>query len=194
MRTPDQITVDRALLITLLHLVESVGAAQEAPQGLLNDVKLQQLAFLCELQMFNKGVRGFHFEFFRFAYGAFSKDLDNDLMSLRRRERVEHFSVTEEAREVVGLLQEASRGIEANEQVLGILEAVVANYAPQDTGAITRSVEAVELSTPQQSEVKLAIRDISFHSTLLVPHRIEVKSEFTLSPAMLATLNATMGY
>lgn len=186
MRTPDQITVDRALLVMLLQLAE--------PHGLLNDVKLQQLAFLSELQMFNKGVRGFHFEFFRFAYGAFSRDLDNDLTSLRRKERVENFSVLEAAREVISLLQEASQGVETNEQVLGILEAVVTNYAPLDTSAITNSVEAVELSTPQQPDFKLAIRDISFHTTLLVPYRIEVKSEFTLSPSTLAKLNAAMGY
>ena len=71
MRKPNQITVDRALLLYVLHLAE--------PHGLLSDVKLQQLCFLCELQMFGKGFKGFHFEFFRFAYGAFSKDLDNDL-------------------------------------------------------------------------------------------------------------------
>ncbi|OGW66756.1 MAG: hypothetical protein A3H49_05075 [Nitrospirae bacterium RIFCSPLOWO2_02_FULL_62_14] len=186
MRKPDQITIDRALLVSLLHLAE--------PHGLLNDVKLQQLAFLSELQMFNKGVKGLHWEFFRYAYGAFSKDLDNDLMSLRRKERVENFSVSEEAQAVVGLLQETSKGVEANEQVLGILEAVVTNYAPQDTGAITYSVEAVELSTPEQPDFKLAIRDISFHTTLLVPHRIEVKGEFSVPPAVLAKLNAAMGY
>jgi hypothetical protein len=194
MRKPDQITIDRALLVSLLHLAESLGDAQDKPRGPMNDVKLQQLAFLAELQMFNKGVKGLHCEFFRYAYGAFSKDLDNDLMSLRRRERVENFSVSEEAQAVVGLLQEASRGVEANEQVLGILEAVVANYAPQDTGAITNSVEAVELSTPEQPDLKLAIRDISFHTILLVPHRIEVKSEFIVPAAVLKQLNAAMGY
>ena len=37
-------------------------------------------------------MKGFHFEFVRFAYGAFSRDLDNDLTSLRRKERIENFS------------------------------------------------------------------------------------------------------
>lgn len=194
MRKPDQIIVDRALLVMLLHLAESLAEAQDSPPPFMNDVKLQQLAFLCELQMFNKGVKGLHWEFFRYAYGAFSKDLDNDLMSLRRKERVENFSVSEEAQAVVGLLQDASKEVEANEQVLGILEAVVANYGPQDTGAITNSVEAVELSTPEQPDFKLAIRDVSFHTTMLVPHRIEVKSEFSVSPAVLAKLNTAMGY
>jgi hypothetical protein len=194
MRKPDQITVDRALLLYLLHLAESFGSAQDGSHVLMNDVRLQQLAFLCELQMFTKGLRGFHFEFFRFAYGAFSKDLDNDLASLRRKGRVENFSVSAEAQEAVALLQESVKGSEPHEQALGILEAVAATYAPQDAGTITSSVEAVELSTPEQPEFKLAIRDISFHTTLLVPHRIETKNEFTLPPVVLAKLNAMMGY
>lgn len=187
MRKPSQITVDRALLLYVLHLAE--------PHGLLSDVKLQQLCFLCELQMFGKGFKGFHFEFFRFAYGAFSKDLDNDLTSLRRKERVENFSLSDQAKEeVIPLLERGVEGVEANEKVVEILKAVVATYGPYDSGAITNAVEGVELSTPQDPEFKIAIRDIVFHTTLLVPSRIEVQNEFTLAPAVLAKLNQAMGY
>jgi hypothetical protein len=187
MRQPHQIAVDRALLLYALHLAE--------PHGLLSDVKLQQLCFLCELQMFGKGLKGFHFEFFRFAYGAFSKDLDNDLTSLRRKERVENFSLSDQAREdVLPLVEQGAAGIEANQQVVEILKAVIATYGPQDGGAITASVEAVELSTPQDPEYKIPIRDIVFHTTLLVPHRIDAQAEFTLPPGLLTKINQAMGY
>lgn len=187
MRKPNQITVDRALLLYVLHLAE--------PHGLLSDVKLQQLCFLCELQTFGKGFKGFHFEFFRFAYGAFSKDLDNDLTSLRRKERIENFTLSDQAKdEVIPLLMQGIEGVETNEKVREIIEAVVTAYGPQDSGAITNSVEAVELSTPQDPEFKLPIRDIVFHTTLLVPHRIEIQAEFVFSPAITAKLNAAMGY
>ncbi len=186
MRTPNQITVDRGLLVYLLHLAE--------PHGFMSDVKLQQLAFLCELQMFAKGVKGFHFEFFRYAYGAFSKDLDNDLMSLRRKERVENFSLAPAAEEALKVLEEAGEKSEGNAAVLEILRAVAGTYGPQDSSAIMQSVEQVELSTPDQPAVKLPIRDISFHSSLLVPGRIQVEQEFTLPPALLARLNTALGY
>jgi hypothetical protein len=187
MRKPNQITVDRALLLYVLHLAE--------PHGLLSDVKLQQLCFLCELQTFGKGFKGFHFEFFRFAYGAFSKDLDNDLTSLRRKERVENFTLSDQAKEeVIPLVVKAMEGVEANEKVKEIIDAVVTTYGPQDSGVITNSVEAVELSTPQEPEFKIPIRDIVFHTTLLVPHRIDVQAEFVLPPVMLARVNAAMGY
>lgn len=187
MRKPNQITVDRALLLYVLHLAE--------PHGLLSDVKLQQLCFLCELQMFGKGFKGFHFEFFRFAYGAFSKDLDNDLTSLRRKERVENFTLSDQAREeVIPLLEKNIEGVETNEKVAEILKAVVTVYGPQDSGQITQSVESVELSTPQDPEFKIPIRDIVFHTTLLVPSRIEAQGEFTLPAPVLAKLNLAMGY
>jgi hypothetical protein len=187
MRTPNQITVDRALLSYVLHLAE--------PYGLLSDVKLQQLCFLCELQTFGKGFKGLHFEFFRFAYGAFSKDLDNDLTSLRRKGRIENFTLSDQAQEeVIPLLLTSIEGVESNEKIKEIIDAVVAVYGPQDSGTITYSVEAVELSTPQQPEFKIPIRDITFHTTLLVPDRIDVQAEFICSPASLAKLNVAMGY
>ncbi len=187
MRTPAQITVDRALLLYVLLAAE--------PHGLLSDVKLQQLCFLCELQLFGKGLKGFHFEFVRFAYGAFSKDLDNDLTSLRRKERVENFSPSDQARdEVFPLIEKGIAGVEPNEKVVEIIKAVIATYAPQDSGAITNSVEAVELSTPQDPAFKIPIRDIVFHTTLLVPSRIEVQGEFTFTPALQSKINLAMGY
>lgn len=187
MRTPNQIAVDRALLLYVLQLAE--------PLGQLSDVKLQQLCFLCELQTFAKGLKAFHFEFFRFAYGAFSKDLDNDLTSLRRKGRIENFTVSDQAKEeAIPLLLRAIEGGEANEKVKDIIDAVVAAYGPQDSGTITNSVESVQLSTPQDPELKIPIRDIVFHTTLLVPHRIEVQAEFTLPPVIATQLNTVLGY
>ncbi|MFO0774350.1 MAG: hypothetical protein U0172_06770 [Nitrospiraceae bacterium] len=187
MRQAHHMTIDRALLLYILHLIE--------PHGLYNDVRLQQLCFLCELQLFSKGFRALHFEFFRFAYGAFSKDLDNDLLSLRRKEKVENFSVVEQVvEEIVPLITASADAHEPNKHSLELIQAVVATYAAQDTTQLTKSVEDVALTTPEQPELKLPIRDISFHTIMLVPHRIEVANEFTLPPRDLAKLNKLMGY
>ena len=184
MRKPNQIAIDRALLLYLLQLGEG--------HGIGSDVKLQQLTFLAELQMFGKGLKGFHFEIFRFAYGAFSKDLDNDLTSLRRKERVENFSLSDNATEAVEILLKGVEGVETNEKVVEILQAVLNTYGPQESSVITKSVEEVELVLPEDPDQKLPIRDISFHSTLLVPSRIEVQGEFTLPQATISKLNAAM--
>ena len=187
MRKSHEMTVDRALLLYVLSLAE--------PYRLLSDVKLQQLCFLCELQLFGKGLKGLHFEFVRFAYGAFSRDLDNDLTSLRRKERIENFSPSDQVRdEVLPLLMAGIDGNETNEKVRDLMQAVIATYGPNDVTAITQSVESVELSTPQQPEFKIPIRDIVFHTTLLVPSRIEAPAEFLLPANYLAKLNVGMGY
>ncbi|MEQ1846989.1 MAG: hypothetical protein ABL983_15590, partial [Nitrospira sp.] len=123
------------------------------------------------------------------------KDLDNDLTSLRRKGRIENFAVSDQAKEdAIPLLLRAIEGEEANEKVKDIIDAVVAAYGPQDSGTITNSVELVQLSTPQDPELKIPIRDIVFHTTLLVPHRIEVQAEFTLPPVIITQLNTVLGY
>ncbi len=189
MRKAHDMTIDRALLLYLLQLAE--------PHGLLSDVKLQQLAFLASLQMFGQRLKGYRFEFYRFAYGAFSKDLDNDLLSLRKRECVENFTLTEKGEEAVKILEAAIEGVDTNAKIIELLKGVVTTYGVKDTGAITQSVEAVELVLPEQPDQPsqtLPIRDVSFHSSLLVPTRIEVDGEFTLSSAVLGKLNKAMGY
>ncbi len=83
---------------------------------------------------------------------------------------------------------------EANQQVMEIFHTVVEKYGPMDTSAIMSAVEAVELGPADNPEQKIAIRDISFHTIMLVPSRIEVTETITLSPAQVKTLNAAMGY
>lgn len=186
MRKPLEVTSDRALLIYTLHLTESMG--------LMSDVKLQQLLFLAELQMLGKGFKGLHWEFVRFPYGAFSKDVDNDLLFLRRKERIQNFNVTGDAEEVVTLVDQIVNGHEENEHIMEIIRTVVESYGPQDTSQIMSSVEAVELGPAENPEQKLAIRDISFHTILLVPSRVETTEAFTLSAAQAKNLNKAMGY
>ncbi|RMH05865.1 MAG: hypothetical protein D6704_08540 [Nitrospirae bacterium] len=187
MRKPHERVIDRALLVYLLHWAASQNFS------LVSDVKLQQLVFLCALQMVGKGWRGFHYDFMRFAYGAFSKELDDDLLALRRKECLENFDVLEKSQPIVSLIDAAIPGTEANEQVMEILRSVIETYGPQDLGEITNSVEKVELSPADKPEQKLLIREISFHSILLVPSRVEVTGEFTVSPATLVRLNALVG-
>jgi len=186
MRKPVEVTSDRAWLIYTLHLTESMG--------LMSDVKLQQLLFLAELQMLGKGYKGLHWEFVRFPYGAFSKDVDNDLLFLRRKERLQNFEVTEEAQTVIELVDKAVTDHETNQQIMDMIRTVVDIYGRQDTSEIMSSVEAVELSPADNPEQKLAIRDISFHTIMLVPSRVETTESFTLSAAQVKRFNTAMGY
>ncbi len=187
MRKPQDITIDRTLLIYVLHVSESKEFS------MVSDVKLQHLVFLAELQMLGKGLRGFHYEFMRYPYGVFSKDLDNDLLAMRKKERLQNFDVVGQAEECIPLLEAAVPGVEVNEQILEIIQTVVETYGAQDLGEIAKSVEAVEISVVDQPEEKIQILDIPFHTMMLVPSRIEVTGELTLPPKTLSQLNKALG-
>ncbi|MCA9480318.1 MAG: hypothetical protein KC545_08160, partial [Nitrospira sp.] len=75
-----------------------------------------------------------------------------------------------------------------------ILDNMIRTHGVQDTTAMTKAVEAVELCPADSPEQKLAIRDISFHTIMLVPSRIEVSGSLTVTPAQVKRLNAAMGY
>ena len=122
MRKPHDISIDRSLLVYTLHLAESKDCS------VVSDVKVQQLIFLAELQMLGKGLRGWHYEFMRFPYGAFSKELDNDLLALRKKERLQNFDVVGQAENCLPLLEQSIAGVEVNERIMEILETVVATY------------------------------------------------------------------
>ena len=159
----------------------------------MSDVKFQQLMFLSELQMLGKELKGLHFEFMRYAYGAFSKDVDNDLLFLRKKERLENFSLSDQAQPIIEMVDQLVKESEVHEQIMEILQGVVATYGPQDNGQVMESVEAIEISSADELEQKIAIRDISFHTVMLVPSRIECTGEFTLTRAQISRFNATLG-
>jgi len=187
MRKPNDITIDRTLLIHVLHLVE------EKEFSIVSDVKLQHLVFLAELQMLGKGLRGFHYEFMRYPYGVLSRDLDNDLLAMRKKEQLQNFDVVGEVEACLPLLEEAIPGVEAHEQIMEIIQTVIETYGGQDLGEIAKSVEDVEISVVDRPEDKLLILDIPFHSIILVPSRIEVAGELTLPPKTISQLNTLLG-
>ncbi len=188
MRTPHDITIDRTLLVYALYVI------QEKAWPVVSDVKVQQLVFLAALQMLGKGLRGLHYEFMRFPYGAFSKDLDNDLLALRKKERLQNFDVVGQAEDCLAFVSgEAMAGDEVNEQIMDILNAVVETYGPQDVGAITQSVENVSISTVDRPGETVCVRDIPFHTIMLVPSRVEVTGEFSVPPRVVSKLNVALG-
>jgi len=187
MRKPNDITIDRTLLIYILHLSESKEFS------MVSDVKLQHLVFLAELQMLGKGLRGFHYDFMRYPYGVFSKDLDNDLLAMRKKERLQNFDVVGQAEDCLPLLEAAIPGVEAHEQIMEIIQTVIETYGAQDLGEIAKSVEDVEISAVDKPEDKILILDIPFHAMMLVPSRIEITGELTLPPKTLSQLNKALG-
>ena len=193
MRSPTDTIIDRLLLLYLLKVT--------APFGIDGDVKFQQLVFLSELQMLGKQTKGFHYRFFRYAYGGYSKELQEDFAALGAKKFLapDTWKLLPAGETVVKVLPGAIAGRSENETVATIIQEIVRSYGKFDSSSIVPEVEKIELILPEKPDADvegisqqetLPIGHVSFHATLLVPERIETPVEFTLKDDLLTALQS----
>ena len=192
MRSPTDSTIDRLLLLYLLKVA--------APFGIDGDVKFQQLVFLSELQLFGKQAKGFHYRFFRYAYGGYSKELQDDFLALGAKKFVDPaaWTLTAAGETVIKVFPSAVACHADNEIVATIIREIVRAYGKYDSAGIVPAVEKIELILPEKPDADaegvsqqetLPLGHVSFHATLLVPERIETPVEFKLKDDLLAVLS-----
>ena len=193
MRSPTDTTIDRLLLLYLLKVA--------MPFGIDGDVKFQQLVFLSELQMLGKQAKGFHYRFFRYAYGGYSKELQDDFAALGAKKFLDPdtWKLLPAGETVVKVIPGAVTGKSENEAVLSIIQDVVKAYGKYDSASIVPAVEKIELILPEKPDADaegvspqetLPIGHVSFHATLLVPERVATPVKFTLKDDLLAALQS----
>lgn len=193
MRSPPDTTIDRLLLLYLLKVA--------TPYGIDGDVKFQQLVFLSELQMLGKQAKGFHYRFFRYAYGGYSKELQDDFVALGAKKFLDPatWKLTPAGETVIKVIPGAVTGVAENETIATIIQDVVKAYGKYDSSSIVPAVEKIELILPEKPDAdaegvsqqdNLPIGHVSFHATLLVPERIETPVEFKLKDDLLAALQS----
>jgi hypothetical protein len=192
-RSPTDTLIDRLLLLYLLKVA--------APYGIDGDVKFQQLVFLSELQMLGKQAKGFHYRFFRYAYGGYSKELQEDFMALGGKKFLEPatWKLTPAGETVIKVIPGAVTGIAENETIATIIQDIVRAYGKFDSSSIVPAVEKIDLILPEKPDADaegisqqetLPIGHVSFHATLLVPERIQTPIEFKLKDDLLAALQS----
>jgi uncharacterized protein YwgA len=190
-RSPAETTIDRLLLLYLLKMA--------SPFGIDGDVKFQQLVFLSELQSFGKQATGFHYRFFRYAYGGYSKELADDFVGLAAKKFVEKeaFKLTPAGETVLKVIPGIAKDRAENETVLGIIQDIVKAYGKYDSSSIVPQVEKIELLLPEKVDAdvegvaqqeSLPIGHVSFHASLLIPERIQTAVQFELKPELLKVL------
>jgi hypothetical protein len=162
-------------------------------------VKFQQLVFLSELQLLGKKVLGFHYRFFRYAYGGYSKELADDFLALRAKKFVEpaDWKLAHAGETVVKVLPGVAKERSENETILFIIQEIVQAYGKYDSSDIVPQVEKIELLLPEKPDAdaegisqqeSLPIGHVSFHATLLVPERIPCPVRFELKAGLLKVL------
>jgi uncharacterized protein YwgA len=190
-RSPADTAIDRLLVLYLLKMAD--------PFGIDGDVKFQQLVFLSELQLFGKQATGFHYRFFRYAYGGYSKELADDFLALRAKKFVEPaaWKLATAGEAVVKVIPGIAKERTENETILSIIQDIVRGYGKYDSSSIVPQVEKIELILPEKPDAdaeglapqeSLPIGHVSFHATLLVPERIQTAVQFELKPDLLNIL------
>jgi uncharacterized protein YwgA len=190
-RSPADTTIDRLLLLYLLKMAMAFGID--------GDVKFQQLVFLSELQLFGKQATGFHYRFFRYAYGGYSKELADDFIGLCAKQFAEKptFVLTPAGETVLKIIPGIAQERTENETVLSIIQDIVKAYGKYDSSSIVPEVEKIELMLPEKADAdvegvsrqeSLPLGHVSFHAALLVPERIQTPVHFELKPDLLAVL------
>ena len=191
MRSPADTTIDRLLLLYLLKMAMGFGID--------GDVKFQQLVFLSELQLFGKQATGFHYRFFRYAYGGYSKELADDFIGLCAKQFTQKstFVLTPAGETVLKTIPGIAKERTENETVLSIIQDIVKAYGKYDSSSIVPEVEKIELMLPEKADAdvegvsrqeSLPLGHVSFHAALLVPERIQTPVRFELKPDLLAVL------
>src|SRR3989442_12207890 len=172
--------------------------------GIDGDVKFQQLVFLSELQLFGKQATGFHYRFFRYAYGGYSKELADDFIGLCAKQFAQKptFVLTPAGETVLKIIPGIAKERTENETVLSIIQDIVKAYGKYDSSSIVPEVEKIELMLPEKADAdvegvvhqqeSLPIGHVSFHAHLLVPERIETSKEFKLKDELLAVLQGIL--
>ena len=137
MRSPADTTIDRLLLLYLLKMAMSFGID--------GDVKFQQLVFLSELQLFGKQATGFHYRFFRYAYGGYSKELADDFIGLCAKQFAQKptFVLTPAGETVLKIIPGIAKERTENETVLSIIQDIVKAYGKYDSSSIVPEVEKI---------------------------------------------------
>jgi hypothetical protein len=192
-RSPTDTLIDRLLLLYLLKVA--------APYGIDGDVKFQQLVFLSELQMLGKQAKGFHYRFFRYAYGGYSKELQDDFVALGAKKFLDPatWKLTPAGDTVIKVIPGAVSGVADNETIATIIQDIVRAYGKFDSSSIVPAVEKIDLILPEKPDADaegisqqemLPIGHVSFHATLLVPERIQTPIEFKLKDDLLAALQS----
>jgi len=167
--------------------------------GIDGDVKFQQLVFLSELQLFGKQATGFHYRFFRYAYGGYSKELADDFIGLCAKQFTQKstFVLTPAGETVLKTIPGIAKERTENETVLSIIQDIVKAYGKYDSSSIVPEVEKIELMLPEKADAdvegvsrqeSLPLGHVSFHAALLVPERIHTPVRFELKPDLLAVL------
>src|SRR5438093_8340206 len=97
--------------------------------------------------LYGRQAKGFHYRFFRYAYGGYSKDLQDDFVALGAKKFLDPaaWTLTAAGETVVKVMPNAMKGHSHNEDIVAIIQDIVKAYGKFDSSRIVPEGEKIEL-------------------------------------------------
>ncbi len=187
-RKPEEVVIDKALLLVLMDLAGSEN--QEAFVG--DRLKCMKLPFFAANQMFEQKAKGFNLTFFRYEHGPLSKEVYsawNHLSSLGLLvEDRNGFRVTQEGSTLAQAIFKDILSTQANRFFRESIENVALRYGRLSTPRIMQIAYDIEVCLPRSGN-RMKIREVELgEDIILILDENEAKFTLELNTAWMETL------
>lgn len=169
-RTPKEQVVDKLLVLYILNNHEIV-----------DDTKAQKTIFFAENTMDSKGIKGFSYNFFRWHFGEFSRELESDLKELKRDGLItNNLEVTSKGKEI---LDKTKGLLETNSEITKRIDMF---------GAYTKNKSLTEVKNLAYTRIfrnGIAVKDMPLGKIILIKlDESKAKIDFQIDEGWIGTL------
>lgn len=179
MRTEKQIIKDKILLLYLISLAKKINDIE-------GNLKLQKLVFLTEWKLMDSDIKAFHFKFFRYRLGPFSKELLCDYNNLKEEKYLKSFfNLTEKAVNFLEYALESIKNLGNNSKIIDKINEICTIYSKYTGIVLTNKVYNMEIEPYDLPGQKMKIKDIPTFFDILVPENFEAKNKLEIPDFLL---------
>lgn len=173
-RTPEEVLIDRFLLLYLLNQV---------PEG-IGDTALQKLGYLSQYEMQKQGHKGFNFTFIKLPYGPYSEDLSRDVEDLQDKRIITGFK-HKPTMKGINILNNFNHLIDQNITLMDKIRRVNTSYSRYDRDALVDIVHKMR----NPNNPRYTIHETRQGSYILKrPLRWDERLEFKVTESDIASL------
>jgi len=186
MRSQEEILTDRVLS---LFLLSSAGC-----DGLYSNIKFQKLVFLSEWNLIKKDIKAFHFKFFRYRLGPFSKELLLDQQELTEKGYITGgLALKEKAVDLLEYVVAATKDIRTNQEVYNTIEATCTEYGKKTALSLMDLVYKMKIRPHDMPGEEMPIRKIPAFMDIFVPEVQQMSQQFELPEYLLNDIAEDFG-
>ena len=184
MKTEQQKISEIILLLKVLQEDDNIGGA----------TKLQKQIFLNELQLTDRKSGGLYYKYFRYNYGPFSRQLQDNFNALVNLGFVHKttYRPTERGKYLIGYVEGCIANYQDNALIFDIIGTTTAKYRKYNGSQLMRLVYDMAISPIERPDHKMKIKDIQIFTDLLLPECETFKHELSFPDQIFSDIKAEL--